>query len=114
MSTVNVMLIPCMKCLMLYLLLDFQLKNRSTGNEQLEKIVMASHSIFCEGLEKAGLKQERRALRLSVNDLRWAWLESQEQELGKDREIPDLKINFSLPSGTYATAVLREVVLTGQ
>jgi tRNA pseudouridine13 synthase len=42
---------------------------------ELEKTVVASHSLFCEGLEQAGLKQERRALRLTVNDLQWTWLE---------------------------------------
>ena len=51
-----------------------------------------------EGLEKAGLKQERRALRLRPADLSWDWLS------------PDaLRLEFTLPAGTYATVVLAEL-----
>jgi tRNA pseudouridine13 synthase len=74
----------------------------------LERTVLASHLSFCEGLEKAGLKQERRALRLSVNDLQWAWLE--DIEMKSKPLTPNLRLNFSLPAGAYATAVLRELV----
>ena len=85
---------------------------------KLEKTVMASHSLFCEGLEKAGLKQERRALRLLVNDLQWAWLDEQGAEPNQEacnetdhkNRTPDLRLTFTLPAGAYATAVLREVV----
>ncbi len=79
---------------------------------ELEKTVMASYSQFCEGLEKAGLKQERRALRLLVNDLQWAWLD--EQEASHEKRTPDLQLTFMLPAGAYATALLREVVSTSQ
>jgi tRNA pseudouridine13 synthase len=85
---------------------------------KLEKTVVASHSAFCEGLEKAGLKQERRALRLSVNDLQWTWLDGLEQEAGTktfhEKRTSDLQLTFTLPAGAYATAVLREVVSTSQ
>ncbi len=67
----------------------------------LEEAVLALHSDFREGLEKAGLKQERRALRLPVADLRWQWLDDGQ----------DLQLTFSLPAGCYATAVLRELVI---
>lgn len=51
-----------------------------------------------EGLEKAGLRQERRALRLVPADLAW------------DRPAVDaVRLRFSLPPGTYATAVLAEL-----
>ena len=50
------------------------------------------------GLERAGLKQERRALRLRPQDLAWRWLDDGALELG-----------FSLPPGCYATVVLREL-----
>ena len=75
---------------------------------KLEKRVLASHSPFCEGLEKAGLKQERRALRLLINDLQWTWLEK--LDLESNQHTPDLQLNFFLPAGAYATAVLRELV----
>lgn len=50
------------------------------------------------GLEQAGLKQERRALRLRPQDLVHEW-----QEDGA------LRLGFSLPPGCYATAVLHEL-----
>ncbi len=50
------------------------------------------------GLEKAGLKQERRALRLRPESLEWQWL-------GGDA----LVLSFALPPGCYATTVLREL-----
>lgn len=50
------------------------------------------------GLERAGLKQERRALRLRPEGLCWRWLEADALELG-----------FSLPAGCYATVVLAEL-----
>jgi tRNA pseudouridine13 synthase len=72
--------------------------------QALEKNVLAGRTGFaagfCEGLEKAGLKQERRALRLSVDDLHWQWLP----------EGNHLQLVFSLPAGCYATSVLRELV----
>jgi tRNA pseudouridine13 synthase len=51
-----------------------------------------------EGLEAAGLRQERRATRLCVRDLSWSW--------------PDpatLRLEFALPPGSYATSVLAEL-----
>lgn len=50
------------------------------------------------GLEAAGLKQERRALRLRPQQLQWRWLQDDALEL-----------QFALPPGTYATVVLREL-----
>lgn len=51
-----------------------------------------------QGLEQAGLKQERRSLRLPVSDLAWTW-----QDAGT------LELAFSLPPGSYATALLHEL-----
>lgn len=50
------------------------------------------------GLEAAGLKQERRALRLKPQQLQWQWLQDE-----------TLELQFALPPGTYATVVLREL-----
>ena len=50
------------------------------------------------GLEQAGLKQERRALRLRPKDLRHEW-----------REERVLWLGFEVPPGCYATAVLQEL-----
>jgi tRNA pseudouridine13 synthase len=53
---------------------------------------------LCEGLEAAGLKQERRATRLRPQDLQWTWLEPHA-----------LQLRFSLPPGCYATTVTAEL-----
>ncbi len=50
------------------------------------------------GLEAAGLKQERRSTRLRPQDLQWSW-----------EAAACLSLHFSLPPGTYATAVLTEL-----
>ncbi len=50
------------------------------------------------GLEGAGLKQERRALRLRPQDMAWRWLDDAALELA-----------FSLQPGCYATTVMREL-----
>lgn len=52
------------------------------------------------GLEREGLKQERRATRLRVADLQWRWLDGQGDAL---------ELRFALPPGSYATALLHEL-----
>ncbi|HEC19777.1 MAG TPA: tRNA pseudouridine(13) synthase TruD [Gammaproteobacteria bacterium] len=68
----------------------------------LEQRALDSHGVFREGLESAGLRQERRALRLPVNALQWRW----------HAEGKDMQLRFTLPAGCYATAVLRELIST--
>lgn len=65
----------------------------------LEDAVLHEYALFRGGLEQAELEQERRALRLRVGQLNW-------------RFDPDgtLRLEFMLPSGAYATTVLRELV----
>ena len=50
------------------------------------------------GLERAGLNQERRALRLRPQELTWQWLQDDVLQLG-----------FALPAGCYATTLLHEL-----
>lgn len=53
---------------------------------------------LCAGLEAAGLRQERRALRVRPAGMAWQW------------PAPDvLELRFELPPGSYATAVLAEL-----
>lgn len=52
-----------------------------------------------EGLERAGMKQERRSLRLPVCGLAWQWLDDETA----------LELRFVLPAGSYATSVLAEL-----
>lgn len=65
----------------------------------LEAAVLAEYDAIAHGLAAAGLRQERRALRLPVTDLHWQW-----------QDDASLELAFSLPPGGYATSVLRELV----
>ncbi|MGB5443825.1 MAG: tRNA pseudouridine(13) synthase TruD [Gammaproteobacteria bacterium] len=67
---------------------------------QLETEVLADYPEWLAGLEAAGLKQDRRALRVPVEGLEWQWTNADQLELA-----------FSLPAGSYATSVLRELVV---
>lgn len=69
-----------------------------------ELTVRACYPALASWLDLAGLSHERRILRLPVRDLTWHYPE------------PDiLQLNFVLPTGCFATAVVRELVdLVGQ
>ncbi|HEX9802188.1 MAG TPA: tRNA pseudouridine(13) synthase TruD [Gammaproteobacteria bacterium] len=63
---------------------------------------LAGEDFWKAGLEKAGMEQERRALRLPVRKLQWQWLDA-----------ATLQLQFALPPGAYATSLLREIAKTG-
>jgi len=64
----------------------------------LEQAVADEHADLARGLERAGLDQERRALRVIPQELQAEWLDD-----------TSLRLRFGLPAGTYATALLREL-----
>lgn len=64
----------------------------------LERQSLADWAEWIEGLSRLGLEQDRRALRLAVDDLGWDW------------EDDALTLRFGLAAGAYATVVLRELV----
>ncbi len=64
----------------------------------LEQALAEQQPLFCVGLEKAGLKAERRSLRMMIGELQW--------QLEKDRA----EFTFSLPKGCFATALMRELL----
>jgi len=66
--------------------------------KELEHTIINANLAFADGLVKHGLQQDRRATRLLVPDLEY------------DLSVDTLKLKFSLPSGTYATCVLREII----
>jgi tRNA pseudouridine13 synthase len=66
--------------------------------KSLEDRALLNWADWIDGLQRFGLDADRRALRLSVQDMHWRW----------DDEV--LEIGFSLVAGAYATAVLREIV----
>lgn len=68
---------------------------------ELELKALADQSEFQKGLEEAGMKQERRALCLIVKQLQWEWLPAGDA----------LKLAFELTAGSYATSVLREIIV---
>ena len=55
------------------------------------------------GMERAGLEQARRALRLMPQDFQWQFL--------SDDSGDTLQLNFQLPAGAYATSLLRELAV---
>lgn len=62
---------------------------------EFESRAAAALADLCVGLEAAGLRQERRALRVRVADPSWDWPAA-------DR----LRLAFTLPPGCYATSLL--------
>lgn len=69
--------------------------------QALENGVAERHATLCNGMEHAGLDQERRALVASPAELSWEWPQDHQ-----------LVLTFSLPAGNYATAVLNEILHT--
>jgi len=65
----------------------------------LEQGLLEPYAIMRNGLEHVGLQQERRALRVRMTDLHW-------ELAGPD----ELLLEFSLPAGSYATVLLRELL----
>ena len=63
----------------------------------LERDVARRYVGFAQGLENAGLRMERRPLRVRVSGLAW--------ETSDD----GLTLEFELPRGSFATAVIREI-----
>lgn len=69
--------------------------------QALENEVAERHAALCNGLEHAGLDQERRSLVANPADLLWEWPQADQ-----------LVLTFTLPAGCYATAVLKEILHT--
>ncbi|WP_428504640.1 tRNA pseudouridine(13) synthase TruD [Roseateles sp.] len=67
--------------------------------QALENGVAERHAILCDGMEHAGLDQDRRALVACPEDMTWEWPQADQ-----------LVLTFSLPAGTYATSVLSEIL----
>ena len=65
-----------------------------------EKAVCKEFAELVTGLEQQGLSAARRPLRFQVQQLQWQWLDS-----------TTVSLAFTLPTGAYATSLLREVCL---
>jgi len=67
----------------------------------LEEASLAIRPSLKPGLERVGIKQDRRPLRVIPKHLAWR------------REGDDLTLAFTLPAGSYATALLAELIEKG-
>lgn len=67
--------------------------------QALENAVAERHATLCNGMEHAGLDQERRALVASPVEMSWEWPQANQ-----------LLVTFTLPAGNYATSVLNEIL----
>jgi tRNA pseudouridine13 synthase len=74
-----------------------ELRTRAMARD-IEVAAVAAFSDLREGLEAAGLRQERRSLRVRVRDLAWAWTDD-----------AVLRLEFQLAPGAYATELLAEL-----
>ncbi|RQO54665.1 tRNA pseudouridine(13) synthase TruD [Paucibacter sp. KBW04] len=81
-------------------------RGRVSSSEEaqaLEMGVAERNASLCDGMEHAGLDQERRALVTSPLDMAWEWPQADQ-----------LLLSFSLPAGNYATSVLSEILQTSE
>lgn len=69
------------------------------GVTSIEQAVIDAHQELAQGLVACGVDRDRRALRVNVPDLQWQFVSDTELEL-----------EFTLPAGSYATALLREII----
>jgi len=69
--------------------------------QALENGAAERHAILCDGMEHAGLDQDRRALVASPAEMSWEWPQADQ-----------LALTFSLRAGSYATSVLNEILRT--
>lgn len=67
----------------------------------LEQFALAGYESLCDGLERAGLNQERRVNRLIPTQMSWAWGDAGAR----------LELRFCLGKGCFATALLRELFI---
>jgi tRNA pseudouridine13 synthase len=73
----------------------------SAACQELEARALSGCDALIEALAGEGVDAARRATRLPVNGLQWAWS-------GDDA----LTLGFDLPTGAFATTVLAELVET--
>lgn len=67
---------------------------------ELERSAVGEHADLADGLVRAGLAQERRALRVRPRELEWEW-----------EDARTLRLSFFLPAGCFATTLLDEVLV---
>lgn len=64
----------------------------------IEQAIIGANDELAQGLVTSGVDKARRTLRINVEDLEW-----------KDKQSA-LQLSFTLPVGSFATALLREII----
>lgn len=88
-------------------------RGQLTSGKQLltmEQVQSETLSAWCEGLERQGLKQDRRAARLFPENLSSSFFAEGSSSTERSDQQQNMILSFSLPCGSYATAVLREIL----
>lgn len=67
---------------------------------RIEQTILGQNIEFKEGLEEMGLQLGRRAFRVRVKELSWNFFDEK-----------TLTLSFFLPAGSYATALLKEIMV---
>ncbi|MEQ1546889.1 tRNA pseudouridine(13) synthase TruD [Methyloglobulus sp.] len=65
----------------------------------IERRIVDGYGELAQGLVATGVEKARRALRVNVEDLEWRFSNQ-----------TTLQLHFTLPGGSYATSVLREII----
>jgi len=73
---------------------------RQDQAQHWEQQLLRPYREWIDALAEQGVEAARRQLRIKAQHFEWRWLDSE-----------DLNISFELPSGVYATSVLRELLL---
>jgi tRNA pseudouridine13 synthase len=71
----------------------------STDALKIEQSIINDHAEIDQGLIACAVEMDRRALMVNVQDLQWQFVND---------DLLDL--SFTLPAGSYATSVLREII----
>ncbi len=65
----------------------------------IEQAIVEAYDELAQGLIASDVDRDRRALRVNVQDLCWQFIDD-----------TTLELSFTLPAGSYATSVLREII----
>jgi tRNA pseudouridine13 synthase len=71
----------------------------SADAHAIEQKVINAYDELAQGLVDSGVEKARRALRINVENLDWQF-----------SDLTTLKLSFTLPAGSYATSLLREII----
>jgi len=79
--------------------------------QKLEQTIVEKYQAWCDGLCQNRVKPDRRSLTLMPANLTWDFEENIAENLvNPTSSILNLKVQFTLPAGSFATMVLREIL----